>query len=166
MTTERFRKRYKFWLNILKDDEFELAEELDTLKKRRLFTPTIRDGIRLILDLRKGNMEILFELFPHLQEKFSGDSEQKTTQSKSQNNDQSSNLQKQIDRLETLLKEQGAVPINSVHEVITGQHSPQSISVSSKPTKDSGIKITQTKSNEKSNSSKNFANMMFGLNNS
>lgn len=60
------RERFSFWLDLNKDDELMLAEQIDDLKRRRLFTRTIRDGIRLICDLRRGNLDVLLELFPEL----------------------------------------------------------------------------------------------------
>lgn len=58
------RLRFTFWLDMHKADENQLAEWIDSLKEKRLFSQTIRDGIRLILDLRKGRTEVLRELFP------------------------------------------------------------------------------------------------------
>ena len=63
------RFQFKFWLDCNKDDELLLAEEIDTLKQGRSFTATIRDGLRLILDLRAGRLDVLFELFPWVQER-------------------------------------------------------------------------------------------------
>lgn len=148
MATERFRKRYKFWLNILKDDEFELAEELDTLKKRRLFTPTIRDGIRLIIDLRKGNTDVLFELFPYLKEKFIVSIEQNTTKVRVEDNDQTSALQQQIDRLEQLLKSKNSATFSTTNNVIPITET------------QSGPSITVSKAKSSGNSAQNFLNSM------
>lgn len=65
--------RYKreFWLNARKDDELVLLETIDQLKKQRSFTATLRDGIRLIVDLRSGKLDVLFELFPFVKERLS-----------------------------------------------------------------------------------------------
>lgn len=76
MTTESFRKRFTFWLDLCKDDELTLAEEIDTLKKRRQFASYIRDGLRLLIDLKTGRTEVLLELFPWIRQHFQ--SEQKT----------------------------------------------------------------------------------------
>ena len=67
------RFKFQFWLDGDKDQELLLMEEIDHLKSQRSFTKTIRDGIRLIVDLRKGSYDVLFELFPHMKKKFSGD---------------------------------------------------------------------------------------------
>ena len=64
------RGRFTFWLNYDKDEEFLLAEEIDGLKHNRQFVRTIRNGIRLIGDLRKGRVDVLFELFPWVKVEF------------------------------------------------------------------------------------------------
>ena len=58
------RYQFKFWLDCERDDELMLAEAIDDLKRRRSFVATVRDGIRLILDLRAGRLELLLVLFP------------------------------------------------------------------------------------------------------
>lgn len=58
------RLQYRFWLNADKDDELLLTAEIDRLKAERSFVGTIRDGIRLIIDLRQKRVGVLFELFP------------------------------------------------------------------------------------------------------
>jgi len=68
----RHRIMYKFWLDANKDDELLLMEDIDDLKYRRLFSKTIRDGIRLIIDLRKGNLDVFLELFPQFKERLDG----------------------------------------------------------------------------------------------
>jgi len=55
-----------FWLDMNKRDEAELAEEIEILKEQRLFSETLRDGIRLICDLRAGRTDRLFAMFPWL----------------------------------------------------------------------------------------------------
>lgn len=65
-----FRKRYFFWLDITRDSELHIAEDIALLKRKRLFSKTIRDGIRLIIDLRAGHLNVLFELFPQYKVQF------------------------------------------------------------------------------------------------
>lgn len=60
---------HHFWLNLNKDVENKLDIAVRELKKQRLFAETIRDGLRLILDLRAGSLDVLFELFPDLKER-------------------------------------------------------------------------------------------------
>ena len=91
------REKFNFWLDCSKDDEILLAEEIDTLKQGRAFTATIRDGIRLILDLRAGRLEVLFELFPWVQERLNAEKGGAT-----------SDLQAKLDQLEKLLLAQGS----------------------------------------------------------
>ena len=60
----RLRRKFEFWLNVLRDDHLELAQEIDSLKRQRRFARTIRDGVRLVADLREGRIDVLLELFP------------------------------------------------------------------------------------------------------
>jgi hypothetical protein len=64
------RGRYMFWLDFNKDDELLLAETIDELKRKRSFIKTLRDGIRLICNLREGKVDVLFELFPWVKAEF------------------------------------------------------------------------------------------------
>lgn len=58
------RLRQIFWLDVNKPDEQELAEYVGDLKEQRSFVSTIRDGLRLVRDLRAGRTDVLRELFP------------------------------------------------------------------------------------------------------
>lgn len=66
MAGKRFRLKFMFWLDMNKSDEAELAEDIEILKEQRLFSETLRDGIRLICDLRAGRTDRLFAMFPWL----------------------------------------------------------------------------------------------------
>lgn len=68
----RQRERVDFWLDLLKPDEGELLQVIETLKKQRLFTKTVRDGIWLVWDLSHGRTNALLELFPWVAEHFQG----------------------------------------------------------------------------------------------
>ena len=70
MDKKRFRTRFVFWLDLEKQDENQIAEQIDVLKQERSFSKVIRDGIRLICDLRAGRTDILLELFPWVTERF------------------------------------------------------------------------------------------------
>lgn len=70
MSSKRFRLRFTFWLDVNKKDEAEIADKVEDLKRDRLFAQTIRDGIKLIMSLREGNLEILFDLFPWVRAEF------------------------------------------------------------------------------------------------
>jgi hypothetical protein len=66
VAAKRFRLKHTFWLDVTKADERDLAARIEDLKEQRRFSQTIRDGIRLISDLRAGRTETLFALFPWL----------------------------------------------------------------------------------------------------
>lgn len=68
ITPVRPRVQFKFWMNIAKDDEFELSMEMMLLKSRRKFATTIKDGLRLMVDLRAGKIDVLLELFPFVRD--------------------------------------------------------------------------------------------------
>jgi hypothetical protein len=65
-----FRLRFTFWLDMLNGVEQDLADYIEELKSARTFAKTIRDGLRLIRDLRAGHVEVLFELFPWIRTEF------------------------------------------------------------------------------------------------
>jgi hypothetical protein len=65
---ERLRVQYRFWLDAMKDAELELGMEIATMKKRRKFQTTVKDALRLILDLRAGRVDVLLELFPFVRD--------------------------------------------------------------------------------------------------
>ncbi len=97
------RERFMFWLDTDKDNDILLAEEIDQLKRQRSFTATIRDGLRLILDLRAGRLDVLFNLFPWVRAEFM---EYIQSQLAPPNT-----IEQQLKRLEQLLLEQGNEPI-------------------------------------------------------
>lgn len=99
MTAKRFRLRYAFWLNLMDSAENTLAERIETLKAERSFAKTIRDGIRLICDLRAGKLDILFELFPWVKAEFLAGMQLQKTAGETE-------LQRQLERLEKLFTEQ------------------------------------------------------------
>ena len=66
MAARRFRLKFMFWLDMSKSEEMELAEDIELLKEQRLFSQTLRDGIRLICQLRAGRTDLLFAMFPWL----------------------------------------------------------------------------------------------------
>ena len=55
---------FRFWLDVNKPEEHQLAEHLEKLKRKRQFSRTIRDSLRLFLDLKAGKTDVLQELFP------------------------------------------------------------------------------------------------------
>ncbi len=69
MSNNRYRLRFNFWLNLNDRADEEAADYIELLKNERSFTETIRDGLRLIRDLREGKITVLCELFPFIKEK-------------------------------------------------------------------------------------------------
>lgn len=150
------RKRFEFWLDTAKNNEGELVDVIEKLKSRRSFISTIRDGIRLIVDLRAGNTDVLFELFPWLQEKYNTSPAVPASPAV---NSHLSVLEAQVKRLEALwvdsktfatgdnavlaLPRKGAVP----------RHEPDD---------DLAITVTAVRA-ENSNASQNFLDSMFNL---
>ena len=140
----RFRLRFTFWLDMRKTDEAELAETIETLKLNRTFAATIRDGIRLICDLRAGQTEVLLELFPWT----------KDTLQAGPVSAADTHLQEQIKRLEDLLLAQGNIPIQTPLTVNTREPNPQRTGRSLVE-----IKATAGKSSAET-TAKNFLNSM------
>ena len=143
MAKDTFRKRFTFWLDLFKDDEFKLAEEIEVLKKKRNFSRYIRDGLRLILDLRAGKTDVLVELFPWVADTFA---QVEPIPQK----DSYQALQKQLARLEQHLIREGATPI---------PRTSSPIKISDEPVDSSGIEIKKAK-NSDSNSAQNFLESM------
>src|SRR5687768_1306068 len=65
------RHRFMFWLNGNDYEHRQLIQLCWSLQENREFAPTIRNGLRLIEDLRAGNLEVLTELFPEIANQFS-----------------------------------------------------------------------------------------------
>lgn len=98
-TQKRFRLRFPFWLDLNKPDEAELADAIAILKEKRSFSKTIREGIRLICDLKAGQVTVLFELFPWVKDHIGENTSIEHTTA----------LERQLERLEAMLKEQGGI---------------------------------------------------------
>ena len=60
----RYRLMHNFWLDMHKPEEERIADVIERLKSSRSFAKTVRDGIRLIWDLKQGRTDVLTELFP------------------------------------------------------------------------------------------------------
>lgn len=58
------KSTHKFDLDLSKREDAIVEQLIEQLKNDRNFSPTVKDGIRLIMDLRDGRFEILFLLFP------------------------------------------------------------------------------------------------------
>ncbi|MBL8118773.1 MAG: hypothetical protein JNJ78_14670 [Anaerolineae bacterium] len=92
------RYRFAFWLDSHKPSEKLLHETINKLKADRQFASAIRDGLRLIVDLRAGGTEVLLELFPGIRERLNRQHDDLNRQH---------DLSRQIDALEEILKGQG-----------------------------------------------------------
>ena len=140
----RFRLRFTFWLDMQKMDEAAIAEIIDQLKQNRSFVATIRDGIRLVADLRAGRTGVLFELFPWI----------KDTLQPAQPAPAEQGLQEQIARLEALLLAQGNIPIHSPLAAPTKPELPRTV-------RESRVKIAATSGKADAKTvAQNFANSM------
>ncbi|NWF67577.1 MAG: hypothetical protein HXY40_00685 [Chloroflexi bacterium] len=97
------RGRFTFWLDYSKDEQLLLAETIDELKRRRTFVQTIREGIRLMCDLRAGRLNVLLELFPWVRQELMAASSPAKTAGELE-------VQRQLARLEQLLQQQLNTP--------------------------------------------------------
>lgn len=62
--SNRCRFQVKWWLNLCDPFEYDLAQKVGELTQSRQLAGTLRDALRLILDLRAGRTDVLLELFP------------------------------------------------------------------------------------------------------
>jgi len=91
--TKRYRVMHKFWLDLRKDYEDWLDETIHTLKQERTYSQTVRDGIRLIVDLRHKKLDALLELFPWVENWIESEVQRRIAE-------RSISIQSRIDRLE------------------------------------------------------------------
>lgn len=63
------RKRFEFWLNDQRQEDWAVYELIGKLKKANQFTRAIREGITLWHDLRAGNTDVFCTLFPDIAQK-------------------------------------------------------------------------------------------------
>ena len=150
MAAHRFRLGFKFWLNIENPQEQEIVDHIEDLKKSRSFAKTIRDGIRLIYDLRRGKTEVLQELFPWVLEQNIAPVE---TPDDAPQPDSTARLESHIERLEQLLLQQGAMPVENSKP----SQAPVPVKRESSVSDDFEITVTQSKNSENNRSDWNFA---------
>lgn len=62
------KKRVEFQLERESVQDARLLDIVTYLKKKHRFVPTLREAIRLIMDLRAGSTAVLFEMFPWIKE--------------------------------------------------------------------------------------------------
>ena len=61
--------KFDFRLEYKRASDVMLMEQIDILKTHHEFLGVIRDGIRLVCDLRAGRSDVLLELFPSIVER-------------------------------------------------------------------------------------------------
>lgn len=66
----RYQMQFRFWLNVMSEQEEALAQYAHQLKEQRRFAQTIRDALSLIRDLRAGRVVVLLALFPWIEDHF------------------------------------------------------------------------------------------------
>ena len=150
-TLERFRKRFMFWLNINNPRDFEIAQLIADLKRKGLFTKTIRDGIKLICSLREGRVDVLLKMFPFVAQYFQSQLHAQQQQQYELMQDQNKFMEDQIAYLRGLL-ENGAINNNgNGHKQLPAPSQP-------KPVDDEPVEIVVKDANGSGNSSQNFKN--------
>lgn len=153
MATKSYRVQHKFWLDLTKGEEDALDETIHELKQNRTFSQTIRDGIRLICDLRAGRLDVLFELFPWVRAEFL---EYMQTVQPQQTAGEIA-LQNRLDSLEKLLLQQGNVPLEPP---ASGPKALTKVVPSTPPDDDL---LVMKKAKSKGDSAKNFLDSAFNL---
>ena len=161
MARQRFRLQVRFWLDLHKAEESELADLIADLKQERTFSRVVRDGIRLMVDLGRGNLDTLVALFPWVEEAF-----YERFTAKQQTSDAA--LKDQLARLERLLIEQGNLPIASVSApapAVNGGPKPLKVSPVAAPVfdDDDGAELVIKKAKSDGLSAQNFLDSAFGL---
>jgi hypothetical protein len=156
----RFRLQHKFWLDVTKQADLQIAELIDKLKQDKLFTQTIRDGIRLICDLRAGRLDVLFELFPWVEDYYF----QRFSEARP---DSDQAIVAQLVKLEQLLVEQGDKPIPSI--AATGGNAKPPIpdgkprTLAAPDRDDDEVALVVNKAASDGKSAQNFLDSAFGL---
>lgn len=151
MAKERFRLQFKFWLDVNKADEYHIAELIDELKRGGAFSKAIRDGLRLIADLWRGNLDVLLTLFPWVEDAF-------YERFAAQQPDTDDALQQRLDSLEKLLLQQGNVPL----ETAVSGPKPLAKGVPKSDTPDDDL-LVMRKAQSDGSSSRNFLDSAFSL---
>jgi hypothetical protein len=146
--TRRYRVMHKFWLDLTKDDQDHLDEQINELKQARTFTQTVREGIRLICDLRQGNMTVLFELFPWIKADLLADVQpQETVGEKA--------IREQLERIEAQLAGQGIDFDTKAIQLVNRREASDA--------QDDDIQLA-IKKDTSTNAADNFLNSMMALN--
>jgi hypothetical protein len=181
MAAKRYREKFTFWLDLVKDDEFALAEIVAELKKSRTFAKTIRDGIRLMIDLKNGSVKVLRELFPFVFETVAAvleeervqlereriKMEQERLRLEQERARSEQGIQKQLQKLEELLLQQGNIPIQISETSTSLSSGPQQLHVPKfelpKFDEDDELDTIVLQKDTSTDSALNFLNSMMAL---
>jgi hypothetical protein len=146
----RYRKTIHFQLDLNKPGGQEIAQHIQDLKRERAYSKAVRDGIRLVVDLQKGRLDVLQELFPWVIEKIAAQPETLPVEAleKVASNTEDA-FRRHIEQLENLILQQGAVPVHP------GQK-PSEVKPPVYNNDDFDLEITRTGNTENNNSSWNF----------
>ena len=99
----RIREKVLFHLDVSRDEDLLVAEEIDALKRRRRFLPSFKEAIMLYQDLKAGRVGLLRELFPWVFDAIASHLD-------AERDARADAIQAQLERLEALLLEQGSQP--------------------------------------------------------
>jgi hypothetical protein len=152
MKNQRFRLRQVFWLDLNKPDEAELAETIEILKAQRTFASTIREGIQLVRSLKSGQLDVLLDRFPWIEEAFY----QRFVGHESL---PESAIHEQLARLERLLLEQG----NTGIAMSTGPKPLNVPQIAGPQFEDANDLIVVKKAKSNGQSAQNFLDSAFSL---
>lgn len=101
MNEKAGQRQYKFSLSVRDKHNRQVKKIVDGLlvKGRGALSQSIRDGLRLLNDLRRGNTKVLLEMFPDIADKI-----------KPPTPSDDDDLKRQIAELKRLILEQGSLP--------------------------------------------------------
>jgi hypothetical protein len=157
---QRFRLQFKFWLDVNKPDEHVLAEAIEELKQNGVFSRAIRDGLRLVIDLWRGNLDMLLSLFPWVEDAL-------YERFLAARPGPDAAIQEQLRKLERLLIEQGNTPIQAVASPVAAAGGPKPLTVPAilGPAPDDGddVELVVRKAASDGRSAQNFLDSAFNL---
>jgi len=161
MATKRYRMRYDFQLNVAKEEELAIAEQIIELKGQGRYSKTVRDGIRLVSDLHAGSLDVLFELFPWVRADFL----EYMTSVQPPKSDTETHIQKQLARIEALLAHGEAMPTTSRSASGVGEPKAMRVPASAAPDSedDDNDMLLVAKAASSSNATQNFLNSISRL---
>ena len=65
---KRYRVRYEFQLDLNKPEQVEVADMIELLKNERAYSAAVRDGLRIISQLREGKIDFLLSEYPWIED--------------------------------------------------------------------------------------------------